>query len=590
MKAPKEPVLLHQKCLDHQTQFNDTLSQLSQELSLSAIKRLKAQVLVLSDWLFRLHEENANYVLAQALKHDTNLLPHTNQAFCAGIIAAKFSHRLHYHGQHARLFIASALTMNISLHLTGISQLLYNQQKLTTAQIKQYQQYPITSAQFLNKYHIVEKTALTDIINHRELLDSSGFPAKLCHNKLTYNAKLLGTICKFTELSSPKAQRSAHRIKQALSYLLKHQQQYDITILNQLVNLVDKPLPGLIFKLKKTQYGLITKLNHYDNELSYHVFSLEQGQLVINKNVQQIAIDYQKNYFVSPTLLTSRTTHQYFSDYIDEPLTDISEQPQRLKPSDDLTSLLHELSAQLPNKETIGELIARQPVLGASLINYLQTQYSNSQFNNSFHAIQMVGFSQAKPLLSRLALQAQLTHFDFPTASTLRQKIGFAMASADLIAQHCQHILPHQLTTFVQLNLAPLYLERSVINGCINHQINFKQCHPFHSYSLVGHNNNAKQQKLSLGLAKVWAPEQIIINALNHSSDSEIQPSPSERELTAGLTLALYLTHHIYHQLPLDLQTGDGRLNASLRTLKIKPPQLQQLITDTLTYQPMCEL
>jgi transcription termination factor NusB len=121
MTMPKEPLSLLSKCNDQQQQLDAIFEQLSQELTLSAINRLKAQVLVLSDWLYSLNDENSDVVLAQAMRYLTTYLPHTNQAFCAGIITAKFCHRLTLHGQHARLLISAALTMNISLLLANKS-------------------------------------------------------------------------------------------------------------------------------------------------------------------------------------------------------------------------------------------------------------------------------------------------------------------------------------------------------------------------------------------------------------------------------------------------------------------------------------
>ena len=590
MNAPKEPVLLTAKCLKQQTQLNATFEQLTQELTLGAVKRLKAQILVLSDWLFSLNEENSDLVLGQALCYPKHFLPHTNHAFCQGIIAAKLCHRQHYHGQHAKLFISSALTMNISLLLTGISAALFGQKKLSPQQIKQYQHHPISSGQFLNKYHVIEKSALSDVISHRELLNGSGFPTKITHHQLTDNMRMLALIAKFIDLTSPRINRAGYRTKQALSYLSQHRQHYDIDLLNLLISLVDKPLPGLIYKLNKTQHALITQVSHYTNELHYQAFSIEQGHLQFESATQQDDIDTLKHYLAPPSAISDRIINQSLQEFIDQPLEDVSDQTQRLKPSDDLTLLLNELSAHIPEQETISESIARQPVLGDQLIKYLQQQYPSSQFNSSFHALQMVGYSQAKPLLSRLALESQLSQFTFINGKTLRQKINFAVSTSQWIAQQCQHVLPHQLAIFILLNLAPLYLERTIINGARKRTLDITQCHVHHAYSLAGHNNSAKQKKVSMALAKIWAPQPSIINALSAKNTSQTKSAGAERELIAGFELAMYLTHHVYHQLSLSELIADNRLTTNLRQLKINTDMLQKMISETLTSQPMCEL
>lgn len=590
MNAPKEPVLLTAKCLEQQTQLNTTFEQLTQELTLGAVKRLKAQILVLSDWLFSLNEENSDLVLGQALYYPKHFLPHTNHAFCQGIIAAKFCHRQHYHGQHAKLFISSALTMNISLLLTGISTALFEQKKLSPQQIKQYQQYPTSSSQFLNKYHVIEKAALSDIINHRELLDGSGFPTKIMHYQLTDNMRMLAIIAKFIDLTSPRINRAGYRTKQALSYLSQHRQHFDINFLNLLISLIDKPLPGLIYKLNKTQYALITQVSHYTKELHCHAFNIEEGHLQFEPTTQLHPIDTLKNYSAPPSAISKRIINQCLQEFIDQPLEDISDQTQRLKPSNDLTLLFNELSAHIPEQETISDLIARQPVLGDQLIRYLQQQYPSSQFNSSFHALQMAGYSQAKPLLSRLALESQLSQFTFINGKTLRHKINFAVSATQWIAQQCQHVLPHQLAIFSLLNLAPLYLERAIINGARRRTLDVTQCNPHHAYSLAGHNNSAKQQKVSMALAKIWAPQAAIINSLSTSTAPQKQHTGAEQELIAGFELAMYLTHHVYHHLSLDKLLADNRFVTNLRHLKIKKDVFQKIVSQSLASQPMCEL
>ncbi|MGB1297842.1 MAG: HD domain-containing phosphohydrolase [Psychrobium sp.] len=589
MNAPKEPVSLTAKCHQQQAQLNATLEQLTQELTLNAIKRLKAQILVLSEWLFSLNEDNSDLVLGQALTFPNAYLPHTNQAFCQGIIAAKFAHRQHYHGQHAKLLISSALTMNISLLLSGVSQKLFEQQKLTPQQLKQYQHYPINSAQFLNKYHIVEKSALSDIVSHREHLDGSGFPTKVSHQQLTANMRILSLIAKFTELVSPRSDRQGYRLKQALSYLLKHRHQYDITHLNQLVTLADKPLPGLIYKLNKTQYGLVSQVAYYTNELTCYPFTIEQGELQFDAVTTTCEIDKQKHYTPPPNAISLRLINQCLSEFIDEPLEDISDNTQRLKPSEDLSLLLNELNAHIPDKEMISELIARQPVLGDQLVQYLQLQYPSSQFNSSFHALQMAGFSQAKPLLSRLALESQLSQFTFIGSAMLRQKINFTIVASQLTVQHCQQVLPHQLAIFVLLNLAPLYLERQIINSPRVKNTDISQCQLHHAYSIAGHNNNTKQSKISMALAKIWAPQTHVINALSSISKSD-HASAYERELIAAFEIALYITHHVFHHLPLRALVADNHLSVKLRQLKMKTSHLQNIINQSLASQPMCEL
>lgn len=588
----KEPLSLLSKCNDQQQQLDTTFEQLSHALTLSAINHLKAQVLVLSDWLYGLNEENSDVVLAQAMRYFPIFSSHTNHAFCAGVITAKFCHRLNLHGQHARLLISSALTMNISLLLTktSLSDALFKQPKLNPEQAKQIQQYPINSAQLLNKYHIVDKAALHLVMNHRELIDGSGFPAQLKGAQLNTNVRILGLITRFVELTSPREYRVGYKIKQALSYLVKHPNLFDISLVNQLITLVDKPLPSFIFKLNKKQYGLISHSDAYSGQLHCRPFSIEDGQLVLDELSQQHDIDYQKQYLAPPSVITQRLISQLLNDYVDEPLEDVSDQTQRLKPSEDLNLLLNELSTHLPEKDTISQLIAQQPVLGDRLIKYLQWQYPTSKFNSSYHAIQMAGFTQVKPLLSRLALDAQLSQFQFASAFDLKQKIDCAVAISGHIAAEFNHVLPNQLAMFTLLNLAPLYLERSVINSRKTQQNSLEKCHHYHGYSLVGLNNSPKQQKVSMALAKVWAPQKSIISALTCLLKPDLPQAPQEKELVAGFELAIFLTHGVFHHLDVSALTQDNKCAAICRDLKLTPQALQALQQLALSNNSICEL
>jgi len=591
MTTPKEPVALLAKCNAQQQQLDIAFSKLSSALSLGAINRFKAQILVLSDWLYSLNEENSDLVLAQAMRFPATFLPHTNQVFCAGIIAAKFCHKFKYHGQHARLVISAALTMNTSLLLSAkpLNDILFKQQ-LTPEQKKCFQQYPKASAQLLNKYHIIDSAALQLVLNHREVINGSGFPRQLKGAELDTNVRILGLINRFVELISPRAKRSGYKIKQALSFLVKHQHLFDISILNTLIELVDKPLPGFIYKLNKKQYALITHTNALDNQIHCTPFTLEEGQLVLDDCAQHHPWDFQQHYIAPPSFITQRVLNHYLGEYIDAPLEDISDQTQRLKPTEDLTLLLNELSTHLPSKTLISQLIGQQPVLGENLIQYLQSQYPTSKFNSSYHAIQMTGFTQVRPILSRLALDAQLSHFKFANAFNLKQKIDCAVSLSHHISAHFSHVLPAQLAMFTLLNLAPLYLEPRVINGKQNQQYDLDKCHLYHGYSLVGLNNSPKQQKISMALAKVWAPQKVMMKAFTCLVDPQIPQSPADKELISGFELAIYLTHGVFHGVDITTLSFDNKWVAICRDLRLQPKELHALQQLALSNHPVCEL
>jgi len=582
------------KCHEHQQRLDNVFKDLSNDLTLSAINHLKTQMLLLSDWLFTLTPTNSDIVLAQALSFNKSLLPHTNQAFLAAIIATKFSHHLHLHSQHATLLIHAALTMNISLLIANhdISLALHQRQKLTQEQFKKYQQYPLMSAQFLNKYHLLDKSALHWVLGHKEQLNGSGFPAGLKQHKLSTNTQILGLISRFTELISPKDNGALIRIKQVLAYLVKQPQCFNINLINQLIRLTDKPLPGFIYQIDKTQYAFIVSTDYTidNNTLQMIPFSIEDKVLSFSEESKQDVIDYQRHYMPPPSIISQDTIAHYLQDYLHEPLESISDQTQRLKPNSNLNSLLNELNAYFPEANVIEPLIAQQPALGERLIEHLQQQYPESKFNSSYHAIQMAGFTNASPLLSRLALDAQLSYFQFLGSVDLHQKIHCAVNLSQVIGESCGYVLPNELAMFTQLNLAPLYLEPHVINRKSKSAVSFEKCNIYHGFSLAGLNNTTKQSKVTLALAKIWAPQKSLVNALSGITQPDLIKTKKEREFIAGFELAIYITHSIFHGFDLDNIEHETRLMVICRHLKMKPQDLKLLQEAALTRQPMCEL
>lgn len=594
MNAPIKPVSILSKCHEHQQRLNSVFEDLSNGMTLNAINHLKAQMLLLSDWLLELTHTNSDIVLAQALRFNKSLLPHTNQAFLAAIIATKFSHQLHFHGQHATLLIHAALTMNINLLIDNndISIALHKRQKLNKEQVQKYQKYPLMSAQFLNKYHLLDKSALHWVLGHKEQLNGSGFPAGIKQHKISTNMQILGLISRFTELASPKDNQTPVKIKQVLAYLVKHQHHFNISLTNQLIRLIDKPLPSFIYQLNKTQHALIisTDYNIEDNNLQMIPFSVEEGVLTLIKEPEQDTIDYQRHYMPPPSIISQDIIAHYLQDYMHEPLEDISDQTQRLKPSSELSSLLNELDTHLPDTNVIESLITQQPILGERLIEHLQQQYPDSKFNNSYHAIQMAGFANVPPLLSRLALNAQLSYFQFLGSVDLQQKINCAVNISQAIGQSCRYILPNELAMFTQLNLAPLYLEHNVINSKLRQVVSFEKCDIHHGFSLAGMSNTPKQPKVTMALAKIWAPKKPLLNALSGITHPDLIKTKKEREFVAGFELAIYITHSIFHGFDLNNIEHENRLTAICRHLKIQPQDLQLLQQAALSHHPFCEL
>ncbi len=577
---------------EQRQQLDDAFSIACVKISVSNAHKLKVQILVLFDWLWHLSPASLDTTIAMSLYQPNDISSLANQAFCRGAIAAKLSQQQNYHARTARSLISGAIVMDISLGLNSnpLAQHIFKRQPLTKEQQHFYRQHPLHSANYLHKLNVVDHNAVLGIIEHQELLDGSGFPKKIRQQSISHLGKNLAVIGKFVELTATRANQPAFSTHQALSYLAQRQPLYCALILRQLVTAVDKALPGMVTKIDKQKWGFIQAVEPEKQRLSLLLYQEDNGHLVMATQEKLVALADVEHWQCAANTFSQKKLSSLLKEQQIEQREDFSESKNRLKPAPTLTILLKELTKTTPDKDKIKRMLVTLPILEKTLIACLSSLYPHRQFNDSFHAIKMIGNQQIGPLLSLLALQSQLEKYYFPTRFELNQKVKSVINMSRHISQYTHDILPNQLAMFSLLNLAPLYFEGAILQGH-KHKTNSEDMAPLHhAYSLFGLASNTKQQKISLALAQRWQNQKITQSSMALLHDENIEYQRDERQMVAAYQLAVLICHHVFDQIEIDDARLKIKLQQILRCLKISNTHLEHLLQLAISDQAMCEL
>jgi len=554
--------------------------------------KLKAQVVITGEKLSTLSSDNRGQLLALALRPSTNISPSTHHAFCCAVVLSKLSLQQRYHHHFFIELVSAALTMRLGLDINkqDLSNTIYQRKRLTPVQKKHYALYPLHSANYLNKASLVSNNAIYATMQHQELLDGSGYPNKLSGHRISQSGQLLSLINKFVELVTPRHQRAPFSLTQSLSYLARRPHLYSSTLLAQLTRCVTTPAIGMATSLSAASFGVIESLDHLNGQVTVQRFDLIEGKYQQGSAPQELQCDSSVSLQVVPIEITDKKLYQLISEQELVTIADNSVSISRLKPASSLTDLLEALAVRSPEHEVIAQQISALPVLGDKLISALYRQYPGRQFNNSFHALQMVGFTQSRPLLSLLALRGQLNHFQFPALTTLEYKIDTLLSVIKQIGEFTREALPNQLMMFALLNLAPLYLDKRVHQTNLPAKIDIDKVQVLQGASLFGLNASPKQFQIINTLARLWEGDKSIRQILVLENDLSKTKDRLAHELVQSYQLALLITHQCFHGLELAHQGVEAQVASISRRLKISAKELDNLSHLTLETGAYCPL
>jgi len=573
-------------------QFQQVLNDIASGNQRGASQRFSAQIVIICEQLTTLSLANKSIALALALRSDNAISPLTHHCFCCALIISKIGHQQQFHLQYINDLVSAALTMRLGLDLNNqqLSDVIYRRQKLTTAQQKYYYSYPLHGASFLHKQQIISKNAIVLVTQHQELLDGSGYPKKRQAHQISPGGKLLAIVNKFVEQISPRENREPFSIAQSLSYLARQSQRYCPTFCQNLALATDQAAPGMFTQLTQHKFGLITSVDLSSQTMTALTYTLVENSWLLTAPEKSRDMAPDTHYQVCPSNLSDQEFDACITEHQLEQRKDLSQSIGRLTPNIGLTKLLQALDSETPDKNDIADLISKLPDLGQRLLQHLSTQYPNRKFNHSFHALQMAGFSQVRPVLSMLALRHQLSHYQFPLLNTLDQKVDTLLAICHKISEFTPHVLPSQLAMFALLNVAPLYFDPRLHQLTAQSMIALKDVSPTQSASLFGLSSNNKQQQIIETLARLWQCGSNTQRIVTLANDLTKTNNRYHHEVVLGYQLAIMMCHQLYHQVPLEQQSVKTHLTTTARKLKMSADSLAQLQHFGLELAPFCEL
>lgn len=554
--------------------------------------KLKAQIVITCEQLNSLSPDNKSLLLALAIRPTTQVSPQTHHAFCAAVILSKLAQQFHFHSYYTSELISAALAMRIGLDTQGhqLSTAIYQRQKLNPAQQKHYWNYPLHSANYSYKSKLMHKNSIYAIMQHQELLDGSGYPKKLKFHQISHSGQLLSLLNKFVELITPRHQRAPFTISQSLSYLARRPQLYSAHCLEQLTQCLTQSRLGMIVNLPPQGIGLITSVNTLGGSMLVQHFDEVEGALKISATSQRELPHESITLQSCPTSIADATLFSLLEEHTVNRGSDACHSVGRLKPVPALASLFESLDNLYPEQDEIARNINALPALGDNLIASLASQYPGRRFNNSFHALQMAGFVQSRPLLAILALRQQLACYQFPALAILENQVDSLLFIARHISEYTTDVLPDQLAMFVLLNVAPLYFDQRIHQVSPNEKVALNDINPLHAAGLFGLTNNPKQTQIINTLARFWEGNKAIKQLLLKENDTLKGNNLFQAELMAGYQLSLILTQHIYRGVGFKDPSVNAHLKSVCRKLKISANALEELCQLMLTSAPRCPL
>ncbi len=135
------------------------------------------------------------------------------------------------------------------------------QENFLPAEYKAYQEHVALSIQ-VGRDMGVSAQALQAIAQHHEMMDASGFPARLKGDSLTRAAKVLALVNRYENLCNPSRSAAAITPHEALSLIFTQlKARFDGVTLSAFIRMMGVYPPGSVVQLLDDRYGLVVSVN-----------------------------------------------------------------------------------------------------------------------------------------------------------------------------------------------------------------------------------------------------------------------------------------------------------------------------------------
>jgi len=131
----------------------------------------------------------------------------------------------------------------------------------SSAEYKLYQDHVAQSVGIGQRMELT-KGALLVIAQHHELVDGSGFPARLHGERMSPMAKILALVNRYDNLCNPSKPSAAITPHEALSLLFaQHKSRFDPPVLSAFIRMMGVYPPGSVVQLVDERFALVVSVN-----------------------------------------------------------------------------------------------------------------------------------------------------------------------------------------------------------------------------------------------------------------------------------------------------------------------------------------
>ncbi len=129
---------------------------------------------------------------------------------------------------------------------------------LSSAEQKIVESHPRNGSRMIKRIRVMDKRVLDIIENHHELLDGTGYPAKLRANQLSKFVRIVSIVNLYDNLCNPVDAKTAITPKMALATLYdKYKEKLDRQLVERLIGLLGVYPPGTVVRLNNDKVGLV---------------------------------------------------------------------------------------------------------------------------------------------------------------------------------------------------------------------------------------------------------------------------------------------------------------------------------------------
>ena len=151
------------------------------------------------------------------------------------------------------------------LHDIGKSQLpdrvRWLQENFSATEYQLYQEHVLESLK-LGKRMGLPEGALMSIAQHHELMDGTGFPARLTAQSLTRSSKILALVNRYENLCNPGRAAAALTPHEALQHIFSQlKSRFDAPTLNAFIRMMGVYPPGSVVQMVDGRYAIVVSVN-----------------------------------------------------------------------------------------------------------------------------------------------------------------------------------------------------------------------------------------------------------------------------------------------------------------------------------------